>query len=342
MQNKELKIIERQFLHPLVAKWLKDNRYIYKHEVKMPEYGRADFVACDSKGQIIIVECKSELGRDVGRDMAQVLDYCRQYGHGAIPALAAVNSCISDHIREICNYYNAMLIAIDDEGELAFQRQYAQLKKKHFMGYRDFQGMCSMRKADSDRFSMKAFLRQYYKTLGTTYAFIKDGLYLWIQHCPFEIAFQAIVTELSSGLWKDFSLKLIELFVKDYISMPLSIEHVWQQRGIWKQNDSLQLLDKVHQLAIGQTVDYSKSSDTDNKSYPLDGLSSADRNLIQFTKFVAALLHNHRESFGKPELSEDIEDVRPIIDAARPEIQRVFSQKPRRLPGAARPQLPER
>jgi hypothetical protein len=51
------------------------------------------------------------------------------------------------------------------------------------------------------------------------------------------------------------------------------------------------------------------------------------------------LFHEHRESFGKPELSEDIDDVRPIIDAARPEIQNVFSKKPRRLNAGNKPKL---
>ena len=75
------------------------------------------------------------------------------------------------------------------------------------------------------------------------------------------------------------------------------------------------------------------------KDSPRNYVSAADNATLQITEFTSALLHEHRESFGKPELSEDIDDVRPIIDAARPEIQKVFSKKLRRLRTPEKPKL---
>ena len=48
---------------------------------------------------------------------------------------------------------------------------------------------------------------------------------------------------------------------------------------------------------------------------------------IGVTEYLATGLHVNRDSSGKGELMEDIEDTRPILDAARPEIERAFSKK---------------
>lgn len=68
------------------------------------------------------------------------------------------------------------------------------------------------------------------------------------------------------------------------------------------------------------------------KRTPRDYQSAADNVKIQIVSVTSRSLHSQRDSYGVSELSEDISDVQPIIDAARDEIDRVFSQKPRRLP----------
>jgi len=51
------------------------------------------------------------------------------------------------------------------------------------------------------------------------------------------------------------------------------------------------------------------------------------------------MLHTSHDSNGVEELTDDIQDTKPIIDAARPEIERAFSKKPRRLKGQDQPKL---
>jgi hypothetical protein len=116
------------------------------------------------------------------------------------------------------------------------------------------------------------------------------------------------------------------------------ITTIWNSRGIKKPGDFADLTNQVHRIALGRTATRHKR-ELAVKDSPRNYVSAADNATIQITEFTSGLLHDHRESFGKPELSEDIDDVRPIIDAARPEIHKVFSQKPRRLPGAKKPQL---
>lgn len=118
------------------------------------------------------------------------------------------------------------------------------------------------------------------------------------------------------------------------------ITAIWGARGINKPKDYADLTNQVHRIALGRTATRHKR-ELAVKDSPHNYVSAADNATIQITEFTSGLLHDHRESFGKPELSEDIDDVRPIIDAARPEIHKVFSQKPRRLPSLKKPQLPD-
>jgi len=119
------------------------------------------------------------------------------------------------------------------------------------------------------------------------------------------------------------------------------ITTIWNSRGIKKPGDFADLTNQVHRIALGRTATRHKR-ELAVKDSPRNYVSAADNATIQITEFTSGLLHDHRESFGKPELSEDIDDVRPVIDAARPEIHKLFSQKPRRLPGAKKPQLPDK
>ena len=69
--------------------------------------------------------------------------------------------------------------------------------------------------------------------------------------------------------------------------------------------------------------------------------AAADQLLTAITEMSAGALHEWRDSTGFTELSEDIEDVRPIIDGARPGVYNAFSKKPRRLPSGSHPELPD-
>jgi hypothetical protein len=118
------------------------------------------------------------------------------------------------------------------------------------------------------------------------------------------------------------------------------ITAVWSARGINKPRDFADLTNLVHRVALGLTATRHKRQ-LAIKDTPRNYISAADNATIQVTELTSGLLHEHRESLGKAELSEDIEDVRPVIDAARPELQRLFSSKPRRLPGQAKAKLPD-
>jgi hypothetical protein len=118
------------------------------------------------------------------------------------------------------------------------------------------------------------------------------------------------------------------------------ITAVWSARGINKPRDFADLTNLVHRVALGMTATRHKRQ-LAIKDTPRNYISAADNATIQVTELTSGLLHEHRESLGKAELSEDIEDVRPVIDAARPELQRLFSSKPRRLPGQAKAKLPD-
>jgi hypothetical protein len=156
----------------------------------------------------------------------------------------------------------------------------------------------------------------------------------------------------SWGDEREFNKLVAEGFTPEEAQQWLQVRHkqkrqrikivaVWQERGVKHPRDFAELTNHIHRVALGRTATRHKR-ELAVKDTPRNYVSAADNATLEITEFTSVLLHNHRESFGKPELSEDIEDVRPIIDAARPEIQRVFSQKPRRLPGGDRPQLPER
>jgi restriction endonuclease len=103
---------EIQDFHPLVAKWLSENGYEYKHEVKMREYGQADFVAQNVDGETLLIECKLWLRKGAGRAIAQVMDYCRQYGNSCKPAIAVPESAINSSVIEACKYWGVRIIAL--------------------------------------------------------------------------------------------------------------------------------------------------------------------------------------------------------------------------------------
>jgi AcrR family transcriptional regulator len=102
---------EAQF-HSFVAKWLSENGYYYEHEVKMPEYGRADFIAKHQDGHTLIVECKVGANAADGRSIIQLVDYCRQL-EGSYGAYALPEQLVTESIRALCVLYKVQIIAID-------------------------------------------------------------------------------------------------------------------------------------------------------------------------------------------------------------------------------------
>lgn len=116
------------------------------------------------------------------------------------------------------------------------------------------------------------------------------------------------------------------------------ITGIWNVRGINKPKDFADLTNQIHRVALGMTATRHKRQ-LAVKDTPRNYISAADNATIQITEFTSGLLHEHRNSLGKLELSEDIDDVRPIMDASRPEIQKAFSGKPRRLTGGDKPNL---
>jgi AcrR family transcriptional regulator len=102
---------ESQF-HTLVAKWLSEKGYYYEHEVRMPEFGRADFVAKHMQGDLLIVECKVGTNASDGRSIIQLVDYCRQL-EGSKGGYAVPVTLVTDKIQKLCALYNVLLIEID-------------------------------------------------------------------------------------------------------------------------------------------------------------------------------------------------------------------------------------
>lgn len=98
--------------HPMVAQWLIDNNYSYQHEVKLRD-GRADFTALHLiTGEKLVIECKINSEASSGRFFAQVLDYARQLS-GHIPVIAMPSYRLTERAKEVCDYYQIRVIAID-------------------------------------------------------------------------------------------------------------------------------------------------------------------------------------------------------------------------------------
>src|SRR5260221_520874 len=119
------------------------------------------------------------------------------------------------------------------------------------------------------------------------------------------------------------------------------ITGVWKKRGA-KNCDFALLTNQVSEIVHGKTVTERKHE----KGLPkLDTMrnydAAADQYMTALTEFTSGTLHEWRDSIGFPELSEDVEDTRPLVNAARPHAYAMFSKKPRRLRSGDKPELPE-
>lgn len=110
----------------------------------------------------------------------------------------------------------------------------------------------------------------------------------------------------------------------------------WHSRGVSQGFDYARLSNEVSRVATGRTATELRAI-MHIDGTPRDYLCAADNAAIEITSTTSRILHRQRNSQGVDELSDDVKDVKGIIDAARPEIERVFSRKPRRLP-AGKPQ----
>ncbi|MEP7286262.1 MAG: hypothetical protein ABI947_10895 [Chloroflexota bacterium] len=61
--------------------------------------------------------------------------------------------------------------------------------------------------------------------------------------------------------------------------------------------------------------------------------------MTAMVEMSAGALHQWRDSTGFDQLSEDVDDTRPIADSARTSVYTAFSKKRRKLPGESKPLL---
>jgi hypothetical protein len=108
-------------------------------------------------------------------------------------------------------------------------------------------------------------------------------------------------------------------------------QSVWTARGVHEGFEYGRLNNDVHKTATGKTATEA-SRQLNIKGTSRDFNSAADNAAIEIVCSTSAALHDQLDSQGVDELSEDINSVKPMIDAARPELNKLFSQQPRRLP----------
>jgi len=120
------------------------------------------------------------------------------------------------------------------------------------------------------------------------------------------------------------------------------IVQVWSDRGARGKDFGI-LTNRVSEIVHGKSATRRKKEmGLPRHDTPRNYDPASDLALTALTELMSGLLHERRNSYGVDELGEDVTDTRPIVDTARPEIEKAFSKKPRRLPGERGPQLPAR
>lgn len=115
--------------HPLVAGWLHDNGYRFKHEYKMPDFGRVDFYAVKNKAKLL-VECKTEKLR-VKRGIMQLAAYGLQVPEAQL-LLAIPRGFIGSKGRALAERYEVQVLEIevsDIEADLEIRLEYPEPSK---------------------------------------------------------------------------------------------------------------------------------------------------------------------------------------------------------------------
>ena len=144
----------------------------------------------------------------------------------------------------------------------------------------------------------------------------------------------------SEGFSHEEALQWIR--VRDYgIGKRRLITDIWVNRHA--RNHIGTLTNKISQVVHGKTATMRKKEmGLAKHDTPRNYDAAADLLLTAMTEMASGALHEWRDSYGVDELSEDIEDTRPGIDAARPHFYTAFSRKPRRLPGETKPQIQDK
>ncbi len=112
---------------------------------------------------------------------------------------------------------------------------------------------------------------------------------------------------------------------------------IWRKRNA-SGKDFIALTDRISEIVHGKSATQRKREmglprhDTPRNYDPASALA-----LTALTELMSGMLHERRDSLGVRELIEDVDDTRPIVDSARPEVERAFSKKPRRLPSGRKP-----
>lgn len=119
---------ELSIVHPATAEWLTAHDYTYEHEVDMPDYGRADFIATHKDGHILIVECKGS-GQALSRSITQVRDYREQYNTKAKVAIAMPSISVGEVVLSSCKRRKVDIISLDVQ---------PKSKDKYEPAYREF------------------------------------------------------------------------------------------------------------------------------------------------------------------------------------------------------------
>ncbi len=112
------------------------------------------------------------------------------------------------------------------------------------------------------------------------------------------------------------------------------ITGIWRRRGIRSGRDFADLTNRVSEIVHGKSATQRKREmGLPRHETPRNYEAAADQMLTIIAESTAGALHEWRDSLGKSELIEDVDDTRPIIDDSRGSVYRAFSKKPRRLPG---------
>lgn len=118
MISQEVRIIQ-----PATAKFLSENGFSYDREVKMPTYGRADFVA-QKDGVTYIIECKDGADALKERSIRQLMGYVSQIT-GSRAVFAIDRELLSPTISDVCQRDGIYLWLLDINRETR-DRVYSQ------------------------------------------------------------------------------------------------------------------------------------------------------------------------------------------------------------------------
>lgn len=117
--------MESNWFHPLVRAWLEKHGYQTEHEVTMPLFGRADFVARKGK-TTLIVECKVIVD-SLPATLRQVRDYCQQFGQNARPVIACPQDALSSDQLQVCETAKVKVFRLPVLGKDKREKRYVSM-----------------------------------------------------------------------------------------------------------------------------------------------------------------------------------------------------------------------